>query len=416
MMKTCPWIFAPRFLVVLLGATATMFVLLVRPAVMHGGHQTLHPNIDSRQATNLLSEFGHVPLHIMTPNLLPSKHTTGKHTTHFAHSDCHHLQNLHWPVASCNRMPRVLISTWCTENLLEKFKNEVYWKSCYAHTHGFDVDFTGRRMVSGVKPYTGNVTGGEAGWYSDENMWGWVPSVRQQLASGQYDYVFVMGGDTLIMTENLDFPIWAYDRGHDITVMDQPASDYGLNENAFLLRASDWTLMFLDTFYAHRKNFNLQGDNGPWMETLLTFLGREAETARRPGYNDSCLPILVLDKPCGVYMKDDQANYQTLNSLYSECFFKELDRLAGPYGMRSSKHIGFSNTQRNDSLPWANCWNEVQYGRPPWEDWPNKCFALHWSGTKYDAAHNVSGECPDPSFAWDTSRYNIDNAMRGRYK
>ena len=80
-----------------------------------------------------------------------------------------------------------------------------------SHVHGFDVLFTGVRNVSGMKKVDSSV-----GYYSDENMWSWLPILKAHLKSGQYDYVFYLGADVLIQEIHLGFPVWMYDRGHGL--------------------------------------------------------------------------------------------------------------------------------------------------------------------------------------------------------
>lgn len=317
-------------------------------------------------------------------------------------------------------MPRVVIATWCTEDLMTRFMNEVYWKSCYAHAHGFDVLFTGvRPNVSGVKVYEANVLGSDSRtWYGDENMWPWVPIIKALLMSGDYDYVWYVGGDVLIQEINLDFPVWAWDtgKGHDITVMDQQYNEWGLNLNGLLIKPTQWSIDFLDTLYAHRKNFNLQGDNGPYMETILYYLNMERQGQGFRPYQDTCWPLLIQDRPSGIINAEDDKegthHYQDLNKAYATCFFKEFDRLAGFFSFRDSTNIGFSKTMGKDAKPWANCWSLLRM----YTDWETNCFALHWNGLqKFGRPQGIVGTCPDPTFDWAADPNNADNHRRPKY-
>mmetsp|Transcript_47441 Transcript_47441/g.84000 ORF Transcript_47441/g.84000 Transcript_47441/m.84000 type:complete len:474 (-) Transcript_47441:75-1496(-) len=340
-------------------------------------------------------------------------------------------QLLKW---TSNKLPRVLIYTWCTEDTYSKFTNEVYWKACYAHAHGFDIVFTPSKNFSGTIQWdwSKDKDGGQRDvdqWYSEENMWAWWHDIQQYLFSGKYDYVLMMGADTLIQESNLDFPAWAWDTGHDVTVMDQyhfkyPDS-YGLNENVLLFKPSSFSKAFIEECFEFRKGFHLQGDNGPYMETLLTVIGREVEATGREGYNKKCYQYLKLEAPASVVLKEETKRWMKLNDDYSRCFFSELDRLIGKYGARTSKNIGFTPTYLWDSAlgkvllpsdarekpnypgPWANCWSSVR----KWWTYPAKnCFAFHWNGPKDpDMFGYVKGQCPDSTFNWKASPYNPEN-------
>jgi len=298
--------------------------------------------------------------------------------------------------------------TWCTEDTLTKFYDEVYWKACYAHLHGFYVEFTG------VMKVTGTPKSGATEWYSDDNMWAWIPIMKERLTSGLYDYVINLGADVLITQTFLHFPVWQWDEGHDITIMDSSKnlSEWGMNQNAILFKPSTWTLAFLETLYGFRKNFNLQGDNGPFMETLLKHLGHEAEANNRTGYTDDCLAYLVLQVPATTIIKRDPEEYRALNLRYSNCFYDNLDRLAGPFGHRKSNHIGFTKLFAKDQLPWANCWSAVSLYFPDYVR--ANCFALHWNGLQKlkVARTRLVGKCPDARFNWSRSAYNVDNPER----
>jgi len=283
---------------------------------------------------------------------------------------------LKWDPAStsCKKLPRVLIYTWCTEDQLVKFENEGYWKSCYAHAHGFDLVFTG----------------------------GYPPRLRQYLKSRKYDYVFFLSADSLLQMGHMEFPVWAWDQGHDITVMDEKSSEWGMSFNAILFKATDWTVKFLDTLHAHQENVK---GNGPYMETILTHLSADAEAHDIPGYNGSCWPGLVSRRPVWTLKLPSVGIYAKTRALHSECFFKELDRLVGPFGNRNSKHIGFSTIWKKDSLPWANCWGAMRI-------LGSKCFLVHWNGFKAEGSHNTVRTCPDATFNWDTASYNPNNPSR----
>eukprot|EP00930_Biecheleria_cincta_P018730 TRINITY_DN14487_c1_g3_i2.p1 TRINITY_DN14487_c1_g3~~TRINITY_DN14487_c1_g3_i2.p1 ORF type:complete len:490 (-),score=53.07 TRINITY_DN14487_c1_g3_i2:29-1462(-) len=334
--------------------------------------------------------------------------------------------------------PRVLIYTWSTENSFKIFANEAHWKACYAHTHGFDIVFSDVLNVSGVKKPTQSAGGSFLEkWYSDEYMWAWNRDVQRYLFSGQYDYVLNVGADVLFHKLFLDFPVWAYDTGHDITTMDQDYVSYGFNENAVLLKPTDFTREFLDVHFGYRVDFWLQGDNGPWMEAMLVYLGREAEASGRPGYKNICAKHGILTMPSWAFVKQNlEAALQT-STEYSKCFFGELDRLAHKFGHRVSKHLGWSKVrkardsaemlpQHNDLLhldqavmPWANCFTHV---RDHWKDFEQNCFAFHWNGVKStthitgmhgeESVAGVKGTCPDPSFDWRSSPWNYANRQK----
>eukprot|EP00930_Biecheleria_cincta_P098152 TRINITY_DN89832_c0_g1_i1.p1 TRINITY_DN89832_c0_g1~~TRINITY_DN89832_c0_g1_i1.p1 ORF type:complete len:781 (-),score=77.16 TRINITY_DN89832_c0_g1_i1:486-2828(-) len=321
--------------------------------------------------------------------------------------------------------PKVLIYTWCTESSFSMFVNEAYWKACYAHAHGYDIVFSDVLNVDGVKKMQ-NTDGTDLSqqWYADDLMWAWNRDAMRYIFSGKYDYVFHVGADVLFHYLHLDFPLWAYDTGHGVTIMDQDYVSYGWNQNAVLFKPTDFTKRFLDSHFSYRRDFWLQGDNGPWMENLLVFLGEEAELAGLPGYKKICEEHGKLTMPSAVWLKTDFRVVEENCTRYSKCFFAEIDRLAGPYGSRTSAHIGFSktinvidgmqvlpeHTSVMDSvrvLPWANCFSHV---RDHWTGWQGSCFASHWNGPK-SAQHRaaVDGTCPDPSFAWAASPWNFVN-------
>lgn len=324
------------------------------------------------------------------------------------------------------RAPRVLIYTWATENSFRMFTNEAHWKHCYAHAHGYDIVFSGHLNVSGVKKLPRAVTDDfTSAWYSDDMMWAWNRDVKTYLFSGKYDYVFHVGADVLFLPSFLDFPVWAWDQGHDITIMDQNYVSYGYNQNAVLLKPTGFTSDYLDLHYGYRRNFWLQGDNGPWMEVMLVYAGQEAEAAGRPGYANTCAEHGMLTMPSWMLLKENLTAAIVNSTRYSTCFFRELDRLVGQMGSRASKHIGWSKTNRstqsqdkfpkdNDLLdpaplvaPWANCFTWV---RDTWTDYQQNCFAYHWNGAKVAKSKAVvTGTCPDPTFDWKSSPYNYLN-------
>lgn len=335
-------------------------------------------------------------------------------------------------------LPRVLMYTWCTEDTFVKFQNENYWKSCYAHVHGFDIVFSKRKNFSGVKVWKGEDT--KLGrWYNEENMWAWWWDIKNYLFSGQYDYLFLMGGDTLLQSNWMWWPVWLWDRGHDITVMDQhsmPVGErYGLNENNVLWKPTQLAKDFVEEGFEFRRQFNLQGENGPYMETILRFLGRASELENRTGYSGECEQWLEIPKPSPFVMATTW--WEQRNGQYDSCFFQNLNRLVGGYGVRQSVGIGFyptfifaegrvllpqdlplkgrrptvePNHPHHDLWPWgpwANCWSSV---RMHWVNPHINCFAYHFNGPKDMSEHNkVSGTCPDPSFDWSASPYNPAN-------
>merc|ERR1719379_3150560 len=292
---------------------------------------------------------------------------------------------------------------------MTRYINEVYWKSCYAHAHNFDIEFIGTVNVSGVKSFSK-----DDGWYSDEMMWGYLPRLREHLVSGKYDHVFYLGADVLIQEAHLDFPAWFWNKGHDLTIMDQSRYFAGYNLNALVFKATEWSVKFLDTLYEHRKYFNLQGDNGAYMETILQMLSLEYEELHGvSAYDGGCSTALRLEKPTAVYLATNDPVFGVKLGVYTDCFFNMLDRMAGVYGQRNSKHIGFTSTIKQGHLPWANCWS---YVRASWGGWDKECFALHWNGPKYAGVKSeVTGKCPVPSFDWDNNPYNVNNPNRPKF-
>mmetsp|Transcript_18723 Transcript_18723/g.34899 ORF Transcript_18723/g.34899 Transcript_18723/m.34899 type:complete len:431 (-) Transcript_18723:31-1323(-) len=323
---------------------------------------------------------------------------------------------------SKKRMPRVLLYTWCDQNGLPRFPNEFYWKGCYAHMHGFDVAISSVMNFGGVKKMPASelprVQGPRAAeamaWYDDDHMWAWIHDVRTYLSSGQYDYVFVTGGDVLMNSANFWFPVWAYDKGHDITIMDQDRSAFGLNENAMLFKSSPTSLNFLTELFEYRKDFWIQSDNGAYMEMLLKTIGRDTKAN---SYKGKCTSIGKLEKSQGYLMIFENAKSIEQNAKYADCFFQELDRLAGGFGNRSSKSIGFSKAgfgiDHAGELPWANCFSVV---REKWSNCTRNCLAFHFNGPK-DASKIPkvdSGKCPDPSFQWDVTSLSYKDKPDGR--
>eukprot|EP00930_Biecheleria_cincta_P018729 TRINITY_DN14487_c1_g2_i1.p1 TRINITY_DN14487_c1_g2~~TRINITY_DN14487_c1_g2_i1.p1 ORF type:complete len:791 (-),score=68.62 TRINITY_DN14487_c1_g2_i1:29-2377(-) len=327
------------------------------------------------------------------------------------------------------KAPRVLIYTWCTENSFRMFANEAFWKGCYAHAHGYEVVFSDKLNVTGVKkPLVADAGGFSDKWYSDDFMWAWNRDVQRYLFSGKYDYVFHVGADVLIHSMHLDFPLWAFDKGHDITIMDQDYVSYGFNQNAVLFKPTAFTREFLDLHYEHRTDYWLQGDNGPWMEAMLVYVGREAEAHGRPGYGHICAQHGILSMPSSELLRVNMALTVEKATAYSTCFFNELDRLAQTFGNRVSTHIGWSKVwmkngyedivpEDNDLLnskrvvmPWANCFTHV---RDHWKGWQQNCFAFHWNGVKSaDRKQDPTGTCPDPSFDWRSSPWNYANRQK----
>lgn len=323
---------------------------------------------------------------------------------YYGHSDCARFQS--WSGRkgflkgrSCGNIPRVLIFTWTTEDTYTLLENEVYWKACYAHAHGFDLVITDEGHLNNVS------------YYSEANMFGWVLPIKKYLLAGVYDYVFLMGGDVLINAVNLDFPLWAYNDGHYLSIMDQGYSPLGFNENDLLFRVSSaesvaWSEQFVTMMFSHRVRHSLQGDNGPYMENLLILLGREAESKGFHGYDNICNESLVKDRSVRQFIHD--FGWQAVgewNLNYSNCFFKQLDMLAGPWNKRTSRQIGFVSWN-DKTLPLANCWTSVwQVNRT------ERCFAFHWNGGtgREDGAHPATGGCPDPTFNWSASLYNRRN-------
>mmetsp|Transcript_3720 Transcript_3720/g.6144 ORF Transcript_3720/g.6144 Transcript_3720/m.6144 type:complete len:508 (-) Transcript_3720:84-1607(-) len=336
-------------------------------------------------------------------------------------------------------LPRVLMYTWCTEDTFWKFQNENYWKSCYAHLHGFDIVFSQTKNFTGVAVWTGDQGGAIGAWYNEENMWAWWWDIQNYLFSGKYDYVFLMGVDVLLNGGWFWWPVWRWDRGHDITIMDQHSMPfmerYGLNENNVLWRPTQLAKDFINEGFSFRKQFNLQGENGPYMETILRFVGRAAEAENRTGYSDLCLETVEIPKPSPLLMASEW--WMRRNDQYDRCFFEELERMVGGYGTRDTKNIGFYPTfiSANNKVlipedffhgqrpyvppdhphrdltplgPWANCWSSV-IGH--WKHPSLNCFAYHFNGPKDMSKHNKvsGGTCPDPTFDWEASPYHPAN-------
>lgn len=312
--------------------------------------------------------------------------------------------------AQYSGLPRVLLFTWCTEDSYLRYVNETYWKLCYAQVHGFQVVFTDEmKDVNGVKRWNG--TSGEE-HDTDRLMWAWAFAIKPYLLSGEYDYVFVLGADVLINSPNLHFPAWALDTGHDLTLMDQHFDSWGLNANGMLFRPTRWSVQFIDDMLSHRGDFNIQGDNGPFMEAILMALGREASEAGKPGYKDTCRELLKIPQSAAHMSNSDQVAYTKFNEAYSKCFFYQLEQMTGNWNSRSSKHIGFSPTHGTNMLPWANCWSEV---RARWEGWQKNCLTIHWNGYKGPGyQHSVTGQCADAAFDWSASPYNPVNRKKGK--
>lgn len=314
--------------------------------------------------------------------------------------------------SSRTKPPRVLIYTWCTEDSYTKFENEVYWKACYAHSHQFDVVFSSAESISGEQ---GNSEGGIGAWVDD---------IQKYLFSGKYDYVFMMRAEVLIQESNFDFPVWAYDRGSDITVMDQHFFDdfkaVGLDANNILFKPSNFTRNFLQELLKYRRGFHLHGEHGPYMETILLFLGRESKKQGRSDYDGACSQYLKLDEPEIKLKMESKSKWIGLTELYSKCFFDHLDSLVGIWGERNAGHFGFSpiyvpfngsqllpsSFHGNVTLgPWANCLDAV---RKFWSLPSVNCFAYHWSDDSDPSIGGaVKGTCPDPTFEWPNSKYDL---------
>mmetsp|Transcript_118969 Transcript_118969/g.210295 ORF Transcript_118969/g.210295 Transcript_118969/m.210295 type:complete len:392 (-) Transcript_118969:106-1281(-) len=342
--------------------------------------------------------------------------TTTTSSYFYSESDCDRY--LQWGGRkddTCNSMPRVLLYTWSTENTFADYRNEVYWKACYAHMHGFDLLIADPFHVDTAKDWRG--------WYTNFNLWAWWVSLVDQVP--KYDYVFTTGADVKFSEEWLHFPVWAFNPGHsDLSIMDQCYSDWGLNENAFLFKNTDWSMSFLRNGLTFKDKDIIQGDNGGWMEMLLIAFGDEALSRGEDGYSNKCLPHLLLDEPLEKVLNRTDDYFARKNQNYSKCFFAELDRLAGPYNQRfKSDHVAFNpllnvdNKVSYSSIPWANCWSHLHdpfYAKKcvQWNA-TTSCFAFHWNGlSKLLENHTeVRGTCPDPTFRWDLSPYNTINRM-----
>jgi len=386
------------------------------------------------------SQFNPEPWKNRDIDLVVSLLTEGKQSPFTIHRPglaWYHHQDLErfkvWPVQRrFQRLPRVLIYTWTTPGFASKYVNEIYWKSCYAHAHGFDIVFTTNEdMFQQDSPETSNSGETDEEAKEDENMYGWVSDIQLYLFSGNYDYVFMMTEDSLIQQQHLQFPVWQWDTGNDITLMDQhhfPRPEaFGLNENGILFRPTITARAFLETLYEYRKGFYLQGDNGAFMETVLDFMSREAkEQGRSEGYDNTCLHLVKLREPFKRLMRASQTKWEQLNDLYSQCFFIQLDRLTGGFGARRTKNIGFAQTfmpkdggtalpmDAPDKLgPWANCWSGV---RKQWSFPEMHCFAMRWNRpplpptlTEQEKLGQVEGTCPDTTFKWHESANNPMN-------
>jgi len=340
--------------------------------------------------------------------------TTTTSTFYFQVRDC--KRYLTWPGRAddlCRTIPRVLMFTWCTENVFEEFQKEMYWKACYAHTHGYD-------LLMG-DPLNASLGGR---WYNRNNMWAWWTVMMDVLP--KYDYVFFTGADVLISQYWLNFPVWAFSGGQDdLSLMDQCYADWGLNENAVLFKNTKWSMEWLRKGVESFMHLDtLQGDNGAYNEQLLVALGAEAEARGETGYNNDCLDHLVVPRLSSDYRKTPL--YLESNQNYSHCFFDVLERLAGPLNLRNlPKHIRFnplmpaSDNNSDVAVPWANCWSLL---RDPWyarpcvgaRDPELNCFTWHFNGMqKLKENHRyLEGVCPDPTFDWSTFQYNPKNRQR----
>lgn len=318
--------------------------------------------------------------------------------------------------------PRVLIYTWAQESSFQKNVHEIYWKSCYAHVHSFDIVFSDVMNVSGLKKTLLSIDS-SAQWYSDEMVWARYADIGRFLFSGKYDYVLVMDAETLVNDVALDFPAWAYDTGHDITFMDADYGDTAFIQHAVLFKPTSFTKTFLDHLYAYRSDYWTLGDGGPLMETILAHLGKEAESAGLPGYQKKCENHSRISMPSAVMVNHlNPALHEEKVRKHSTCFFSELSRLAGGYGSRVSKHIGFTPVFKLVNgkeflpdvadisssvrvLPWASC---IPYTQNHWARWGENC--LTWTGVVH-----LKGDpkgCPDPTFNWNSYPWNAQN--RGR--
>eukprot|EP00930_Biecheleria_cincta_P095944 TRINITY_DN8782_c0_g2_i1.p1 TRINITY_DN8782_c0_g2~~TRINITY_DN8782_c0_g2_i1.p1 ORF type:complete len:772 (-),score=64.58 TRINITY_DN8782_c0_g2_i1:82-2397(-) len=341
------------------------------------------------------------------------------------------------------RPPRVLIFTWQTENAFTMFDSEVHSKACYAHAHGFDVVFSETVNVTG-EAHQAKIDGKESAsqqWYNEKRMWAWNREILRFLFSGKYDYVFYTGADVLFNYMQFDFPVWAYDTGHDVTVMDQDFVGWGLNENAVLFKPTPFAREFIDAHYGYRGEFWTQSDNGPWMDVILVFIGREAELAGQVGYKNICKKHGLLNMTMAVFNHMYPREAWERGFRFCTCFFAELNRMAGPYRDRKSKQIGFTKTSyfwkgqqmlpANSNIlhpkrvmPWANCFD---YVRQSWPQPVQNCLAYHWNGARFQNDVNAPGllrgdvagshasmdmACPDPSYTWTTSPWNHENRKK----
>mmetsp|Transcript_163093 Transcript_163093/g.313273 ORF Transcript_163093/g.313273 Transcript_163093/m.313273 type:complete len:794 (-) Transcript_163093:4-2385(-) len=334
-------------------------------------------------------------------------------------------------------LPRVLIYTWCTESTYYRYINEVYWKTCYAHAHGFDIVFTSEKNFPNARGWNWPMFVHLGYGVEEINAFAWVKGVHDYIDSGEWDYVFMMSLDTLIQEHQFDFPVWAWDRGHDITLMDQyhfvwPDS-HGLNVNGILFKNTDYTKQFLADVFEYRHGFYLLNDQGPFMVTMLIHLGREAKEKGKMPYLHACTNWMRLHEPYDNILNKEYQKYAKIAEHFSHCFFRELDRMVGTYGFRFSAHFGFSTTfnlqpsgnrilpeyyEKPSQLgPWSNCWRNVR----KWWPHPEKnCFAYRWNGphmvlipTEKAMYDFVQGQCPEPTFDWWWSPFN--NRMRGQY-
>lgn len=355
------------------------------------------------------------PLFTMLASTVTSKSKPTK--PYFADYDCR-LWRRFSGLTCEDKIPRVLMFTWGTEDTFITFQNENYWKACYAHMHGFDLVFTSQ----GSDP--------SREWYSDENMYAWVHAIKPYVNSGSYDIIFVTGSDTLIMDRHLPFPVWAWYHNHFLTIMDNPGTNpggdfqdphfswsFGFNENSELYAPVRWRQRlddFLNRLIAHQGHFLLMGLNGAYMEAILETLGHEAVGKGRPGYNSGCLPLALLNQSAATYFREKKSLYfyNLRNRLYSRCFFKELARLVGPFGKRVSEYIGF--VKLSGPVPWSNCHTELRHA---YGEWPARCFAVHFNGPKVQLKHKqIRWSCPDASFNWSLSPYNPRNRACNLHK
>ncbi|KNC47107.1 uncharacterized protein AMSG_03536 [Thecamonas trahens ATCC 50062] len=251
--------------------------------------------------------------------------------------------------------PRVLMFTWATEDTYERFESSYYWKACYAAKHGYELIVTDE-MDNAWDDFD-KKTETDGGWYRESRMYAWHKAITKHMVSGEYDLIWMTGADTLMVPRHFDVQLTDYYDGYPLTIMDQEFDIWGFNQNALLMEAQapgSWIEAFRAIHFTGSKEHIVQSDNGMYMITILEMLGAEAKLRGEKGYAQKCNKLAILDMPAPVLDNTDFEEYKRRNIALGECFFAELERLAGPYNSRRSSYINL--VPQSDPLPWLNCW------------------------------------------------------------